>query len=138
MEKLASEIGKALDIYYDDPPEHGRGLDSLLKRDDVEAVIAALPITVQPEAVKKAMTAGKHVLSEKPLAAHSNKANDQLQHFRRLQNPLIWMVAENFRYLEVLTYARTQITELQGDIVSFHVNVFAFVDENDKFYQTEW
>ena len=40
------------------------GLTELLKRDDVHAVIVALPISKQPEVILKSLKAGKHVLSE--------------------------------------------------------------------------
>jgi len=40
----------------------------LLARDDVEAVIVATPQRFRPEIVIAAVTAGKHVLAEKPLA----------------------------------------------------------------------
>lgn len=36
----------------------------MLKREDVQAVIVALPISSQPEIIEKAWKAGKHVLSE--------------------------------------------------------------------------
>jgi predicted dehydrogenase len=40
------------------------GLNELLKRDDVHAVVIALPISKQPEVIKQCLKAGKHVLSE--------------------------------------------------------------------------
>lgn len=44
------------------------GLDELLARQDISAVIIVLPLTHQPDIVLKALKAGKHVLSEKPVA----------------------------------------------------------------------
>lgn len=46
-----------------------QGLTELLKRDDVHAVIVALPISKQPEVIFKSLQAGKHVLSEVSPAA---------------------------------------------------------------------
>ena len=48
------------------------------------------------------------------------------------------MVAENFRFLDILTSGHSKVVDFGGELVTFHVNVFALVDENDKFYQTEW
>jgi hypothetical protein len=48
-----------LDVYHGDD-----GLHELLKREDIGAVIIALPIAKQPEIVEMALKAGKHVLSE--------------------------------------------------------------------------
>lgn len=136
--KLAAQVEGSVDIYYESPAESGKGLDDLLKRSDVEAVIAALPITVQPEAVKKALAAGKHVLSEKPIAKDVEAAQDLIRFHEKTAAKSIWLVAENFRFLDALTYARDQVSDIGGDVVGFHVNVFTYVDENDKFYQTPW
>ncbi|GAA5991474.1 hypothetical protein JCM10908_005720 [Rhodotorula pacifica] len=54
-------------IYCDeDGPE--QGLDALLKREDIETVVLALPIAAQPAIIEKAWRAGKSVISEKPIA----------------------------------------------------------------------
>lgn len=42
--------------------------DDLLARDDVDAVLVATPQAFRPAIVRAALAAGKHVLSEKPLA----------------------------------------------------------------------
>ena len=61
--KSAAE-SHAVDLYSDD----SQPLDALLARDDISAVIIALPITAQPAVITKALAAGKHVLAEKPIA----------------------------------------------------------------------
>lgn len=48
-----------LDTYHGDD-----GLEELLKREDIQAVIIALPITKQPAIIEQCLKAGKHVLSE--------------------------------------------------------------------------
>ncbi|KAL2359721.1 hypothetical protein RJZ56_007428 [Blastomyces dermatitidis] len=55
-----------IDVYSDEKPGHG--LDELLQRPDIEAVIVLLPILVLPAVVRKCLAAGKHVLAEKPIA----------------------------------------------------------------------
>src|SRR5690349_16405144 len=42
-------------------------IDALLQRDDIEAVNILLPINLLSSAVEKALKAGKHVISEKPI-----------------------------------------------------------------------
>jgi predicted dehydrogenase len=42
--------------------------DDLLARDDIDAVLVATPQAFRPDIVRAALAAGKHVLSEKPLA----------------------------------------------------------------------
>lgn len=65
-------------IYYDVDESHDAGvttsasssndLDALLKNKNIHAVIIALPITLQPSIIIRALENGKHVLSEKPVA----------------------------------------------------------------------
>lgn len=52
-------------MLYSEDSEEGKSLDDLLARSDIKAVTIALPIKNQPEYIKKALLAGKHVLSEK-------------------------------------------------------------------------
>lgn len=59
---MAEDV-KDVALYSDDSVE-GRGLDHLLARSDIKAVIIALPIKKQPEYIRKVLLAGKHVLSE--------------------------------------------------------------------------
>mmetsp|Transcript_25654 Transcript_25654/g.37907 ORF Transcript_25654/g.37907 Transcript_25654/m.37907 type:complete len:160 (+) Transcript_25654:1741-2220(+) len=75
------------------------GLKKVLENSNVEAVIIALPLDVQPQYVIKALESGKHVLSEKPIAATVSEAKEmvdlyELQH----SSQLVWSVAENYRY----------------------------------------
>ena len=80
------------------------GLDQILHNSAlaVDALVMALPISAQPLFVELALKAGKHVLSEKPIAATLEEAKRLLRvyegiHQKRLQQQQ-WSVAENFRY----------------------------------------
>jgi len=59
--------GGSVDIYSDDSGR-GRGMDDLLARRDIQAVDVVLPITHQPNVIKKAFQAGKHVV-RRPVSA---------------------------------------------------------------------
>ena len=50
-----------VDIYSDDSGP-GSILDDLLSREDIRAVDVVLPINNQPDVIKKALKAGKHVV----------------------------------------------------------------------------
>ncbi|SHN29416.1 Gfo/Idh/MocA family protein [Actinacidiphila paucisporea] len=50
------------------------GYDRLLARDDLDAVYVPLPALLHAEWIERALLAGKHVLSEKPLAATYGEA----------------------------------------------------------------
>jgi len=70
----------------------------LLARVDITAVIVVLPITLQPSIVLKALAAGKHVLSEKPVAPDVEQGHNLISTYRQEYQPkgLIWRLAENY------------------------------------------
>ena len=90
------------DLYSDDQAsDTGKSLEHLLSRSDVHAVIIALPILSQHRYIRTALLAGKHVLSEKPIAENVAHASSLLEWYRSEIDPtgLIWGVAENYRFL---------------------------------------
>jgi len=72
-------------------------LENLLKRQDVEAIIMALPLDVQPIFVPRILQSGKHLLSEKPIAPTVATAKPLVDLATQYPS-LHWSVAENFRY----------------------------------------
>jgi predicted dehydrogenase len=63
----------------------------------IEAVILVLPITVQPDMIRRAWRAGKHVLSEKPLGRDVAEGKALIREYENEWKPngLIWRVAES-------------------------------------------
>ena len=137
-EALASECKTSLEIYHDIPETPGRSVDDLLKRKDIDAVIVCLPILVQPEIIRKALEAGKHVLSEKPIAKDVETAEQLIQWREQSSVSSLWMVGENLRFIDPVIYGASQLKEIGGELVTFSMNLFTLVDEDNKFYQTEW
>ena len=80
-------------------PDLTTDLTALLARADIDAVAIVLPIPAQPAVVAQALAAGKHVISEKPIAPSREEALALLQAHRR-RPECVWMVAENWRYEE--------------------------------------
>jgi predicted dehydrogenase len=70
--------------------------DALLARSDVDAVAIVLPIDSTAEYVERAFAAGKHVISEKPIAVNPDRARQTMEKWNATN--LVWMVAENWRY----------------------------------------
>ncbi len=67
-----------------DPPPHAFGsYDSLLASDKVDAVYAPLPTGIRKAWLIRAAEAGKHVLSEKPVAATASDVQEILAACRR-------------------------------------------------------
>jgi D-xylose 1-dehydrogenase (NADP+, D-xylono-1,5-lactone-forming) len=65
------------------------GYESLLRRDDVDAIYLSLPNSMHHEWTIRFLDAGKHVLCEKPLAATSREARDMFDAARRNRRTLI-------------------------------------------------
>ncbi|KAK2753177.1 hypothetical protein FQN54_008003 [Arachnomyces sp. PD_36] len=138
--KSAQGLAEGTDAgLYSEDSGAGKGYDDLLARQDVVAVVIALPILVQPEFIRKALSAGKHVISEKPIAKDIATAQELLQwyHSNVDTKKVLWAVAENFRFYNSFTFAAEQVKKL-GRIQNFRVNLHVSVKPDSKYYQTEW
>ena len=134
---LAQSAKASPDVYFATPSSSSNTLDALLAREDIHAVVIALPITSQPEYIKKALSAGKHVLSEKPIAKDVKEAKALLEWYEGLgENRPVWGIAENFRFWETVVFAGDKIRELGGEVVSFGFEMFKDVPDEDKYFNT--
>ncbi|KAG8414464.1 hypothetical protein J3459_014725 [Metarhizium acridum] len=141
--ETASQIKDAPrpDLYSDDAP--GSNYADLLRRQDVRAVIVALPIASQPSYVQAALAAGKHVLAEKPIAKDVATAQALISFHDSLPGgggdggkPIL-AVAENFRFVPRLLHAAGQARAL-GRVTHFSVRVAGLVRPDNKYYGTSW
>ncbi|USP82024.1 uncharacterized protein yc1106_09298 [Curvularia clavata] len=131
-----SEKLSGVDLYSDDQSD--KKFEDLLKRDDIKGVVIALPILAQPDYIKKALAAGKHVLAEKPIANDLSTARSLLTWTTDPSNTTArYSVAENFRFIDSYVWASSQIASL-GRILSFRSRVTFFVAKGSKYYETSW
>ena len=81
------------------------------------------------------MSAGKHVLSEKPVAENVKDAQDLIEwyHSNVDTKKVTWSVAENFRYLNSFEYAQEQVRQL-GRVLGFRVRFYWSVKPRSKYY----
>ncbi|KUJ11872.1 NAD(P)-binding protein [Mollisia scopiformis] len=136
--KSAKALETNVGLYSDDAGS-GKTYHDLLLRDDIHAVILALPIMTQPEFIEAALAAGKHVLAEKPIAADIHRAEKLIAYYQsdKVKGGATWAVAENFRFLESFEYGREEIEKL-GKILGFRVKMFANVKPGGKWIETPW
>ncbi len=125
---------EGVDLYSDDAGV-GKTYHDLLLRTDIHAVIVALPILTQPEFIEAALAAGKHVLSEKPIAKDIKSAQQLIAYYKsdKVNVGATWAVAENFRYVESFEYARQEVQKL-GRILGFRIKMFGNVRPGGKYF----
>lgn len=124
---------------YSDDSGSGKSFKDLLTRDDIGAVVIALPITKQPEFIKLALDSGKHVLAEKPVAKDVETAQDLIAYAEaaKARNGATFAVAENLRFYGSYSFAKEQSANL-GKVTHFSVRVFNHMKEDNKWYNTPW
>ncbi|EEB87840.1 hypothetical protein MPER_14647, partial [Moniliophthora perniciosa FA553] len=106
----------------------------------IAAIIIALPLTIQPEIVLKCLDAGKHVLSEKPIAATVSKGLSLIHDASKyVEKGLVWRVAENFEAEPVYIKAGEILKSgAIGKVSFFKASVVNYIDESSPWYKTPW
>jgi predicted dehydrogenase len=97
-----------------------------------------LPIDVQPAVVAQALAAGKHVVSEKPIAPDVAAGRELIALQSRHAGP-VWMVAENWRYDEAHEQAAALVQDgAIGRVLAVHLAQHASHSPGEKYYDTAW
>lgn len=75
------------------------GLETLLNDTEVHGVMLVLPVTTQMKLIPRCLAAGKHVMSEKPMAKDVASARELVEEYEKVYKPkgLVWRVAEGAR-----------------------------------------
>ncbi|KAG0645041.1 NADPH-dependent C3-ketoreductase [Hyphodiscus hymeniophilus] len=136
--KSAKSLDVAVDLYSDDSGS-GKTYHDLLLREDIHAVIVALPILSQPEYIEAALAAGKHVLSEKPIAENVKRAQKLIEYYQsdKVKEGATWAVAENFRFLDSFQTGRREVERL-GRVLGFSMSLYTCLHQGDKYLETSW
>lgn len=129
------ESARKLARLLDHPVDVTTDYLALLDRSDIDAVNLIVPIPLLPPMVESALAAGKHVISEKPVAPTVaigrellGKVGDQ-----------VWMVAENWRYVSSFLQAADHIQRGDiGDVRFCHFAAPIAMNTSNKFYHTDW
>ncbi|KAF9232850.1 hypothetical protein BU15DRAFT_80765 [Melanogaster broomeanus] len=100
-----------------------------------------LPITLQPSIVLKALAAGKHVISEKPVAPDVASGLRLIATYEAEYKPkgLIWRVAENWEAEPGYIAAGQAIRAGKiGKVIFFSLRGVNYMDQDSKWYKTPW
>ena len=127
---LAAQAGSAIPIFTD--------FQQLFDAPGIEAVDILLPIPVQADFVNAALRAGKHVISEKPIAPDSATARALIDLHRRTPGQA-WMVGENWRYEEAFERAADLVRQgAIGRPLSCYWAQFSSLKPGNPYYATAW
>lgn len=136
---ITLNLKTAPSIYHDE--DASVNLDVLLARQDITIVTIALPITVQPNIILKSLAAGKHVLSEKPVAPDVKKGLELIRTYNQLykKKGLVWRVAENYEAEPGYRPAAAAIRSGKiGKVIFFKTLAVMYMDQESKWYKTPW
>ncbi|KIJ64973.1 hypothetical protein HYDPIDRAFT_111692 [Hydnomerulius pinastri MD-312] len=138
-DEAATKLRTTPQIYHDGDPS--TNLDALLARSDISTVIVVLPITLQPSIILKALAAGKHVISEKPVAPDVASGAKLIAAYEAeyKSKGLVWRVAENFE-AEPGYIAAGQALQAGkiGKVIFFSMRAVNYIDQDSKWYKTPW
>lgn len=134
-QSVSPDLSSEITLYSDDSDQT---YANLLQRPDIHAVIIALPIPIQPHFIKQALSAGKHVLAEKPIAKDMATAQELITwyHANIDTSKVTLGIAEQFRYLNSFLAAARQVAEL-GRVVGVRVRMQTLL-MGGKYYETAW
>ena len=133
------KLKTAPSIYHDE--DASVNLDVLLARKDIMIVTIALPITVQPSIVLKSLAAGKHVLSEKPIAPDVKKGLEMIGTYHQLykNKGQVWRVAENYEAEPGYRAAAVAIQSGKiGKVIFFKTLGMMNMNKDSKWYKRPW
>ena len=142
LAEAAAEILKlktAPSVYHDE--DASVNLDALLARKDITIVTIALPITVQPSIVLKSLAAGKHVLSEKPVAPDVKEGLEMIGTYHQLykNKGQVWRIAENYEAEPGYRAAGAAIRSGKiGKVIFFKTLGVVNMDKSSKWYKIPW
>jgi L-gulono-1,4-lactone dehydrogenase len=108
--KSEASTKRAAGLYARQDLKRYLSLEDVAADPDVDLVDLTLPIDVMPDAIKLFLSAGKHVISEKPGAPSVAAGLELMEHHARLERPVVWAVAENWRFKKT--------TQMVEDIVA--------------------
>lgn len=93
----------------------------LIERDDIDVIDIVTPNHTHAEIAIAAANAGKHVITEKPLAMSLEEA--EKMHEAVVHNQVIHMICHNYRFVPAIMYAKKLIDEDRlGRIYHFRAN----------------
>jgi predicted dehydrogenase len=132
--QLAESLPGEVAVYHD--------VGQFLNHAGLDVVSIATPIMTMPALIERALRAGKHVISEKPIAPTFATAQHLCAVYAETARQFPgqrWMVAENWRYEEAFVLAAQLVGEgAIGRPLTFHWALHNAMTPANKYYHTPW
>ena len=123
----------AVDSYAESSDDPSRSLEALFGRRDIKAIITALPGVPPDPVIIRALKAGKHVLSDQPMAIDVAKAKTMLKWYKaNCDEEILWSVGQHIRYEEPVLFAVRQLKDLGGIVKTFTLKKHIKSAEGDQ------
>jgi predicted dehydrogenase len=111
--------------------------EQLIALPEVDAVFLSLPISTQPEYVRKALAAGKPLMSEKPIAPTLAEAEELVELAKRASVP--WLIGENYAFMPALARAARWIeAERLGEVRIVEARQVTLMNQDNPYFATSW
>lgn len=109
----------------------------VLASSDVDAVLVALPIHLNAQAIFDCVRAGKHVICEKPVGSNLEQAREVVSLTE--DAPVVAMIAENCHYRQDVAKARKWLEEGRiGTPFMVQASCYYWNDTSEGFASTPW
>ncbi|AKI97529.1 Gfo/Idh/MocA family protein [Kosmotoga pacifica] len=131
------EKAKSLAELVEPRPHVFKSFNELVNSGIAEAVDLALPTSLNPEFIEKAVVNGLHVIAEKPIAVNVKEGKKVLELAKTNQNVIY--IAENYRHFSIYRKAFKIINSGRIGIPALLIwRSIKLIDKNNKYAQTNW
>lgn len=116
-------------------------IETILQDKDIDAIIMVLPFMYQPDLIRRAWKAGKHVLSEKPIERDVKAGMALVREFEEnwASKGLVWRVAEDYDHEPIHKRARALLRDpLLGPVLYWDLQNQNYCPDGDKYQATAW
>ncbi|XP_027925923.1 uncharacterized protein LOC114183195 [Vigna unguiculata] len=117
------------------------GLEEIIQDGSIDAVAIVLAGQNQVDFSLRLLKAGKHVIQEKPASSSTIELETALSSYQSISaaspGPLIWSVAENYRFESGLLEGKKLIADI-GKIITIHLTMEASMTTSNPYYSTSW
>jgi predicted dehydrogenase/FAD/FMN-containing dehydrogenase len=111
-------------------------IEAVLQDADIDLVDLVLPIGVMPAALRAALRAGKHVISEKPGAPSVAACVELMQCQGGVDKTPFWAVAENWRFKNTVRVIADIVKN--GRIGALYLANFQFISSSSEQFYKGW